>query len=93
MSTFADCTESNSTESSGRTSAYEITALLRHEFHCAVTATAQATVVVAPVVIRAAMVPATDGAAFGATVNIRRVLPCLIGNATYATCHVCLSFR
>jgi len=58
-----------------------------------VTSATQASVTMAPVVIRAAMISASDRAALGTAVDGPTVLTCLIGDTTGTDCHVCFSFR
>ncbi len=47
----------------------------------------------APIVIRAAMISASDRAALATTVDGPAVLTCLIGDTTGTNCHMCFSFR
>lgn len=51
------------------------------------TSATQATVVAAPIVVRTAMIAASDSAAFRAPIEGRRVLSCLVENTTCATSH------
>lgn len=55
---------------------------LRNALHRAVTSATQASVTMTPIVIRAAMISASNRAALGATVDGTTVLTCLIGDTT-----------